>query len=102
MPDQQKGFKSFLRRKNLDNKLEAKLGGETSFDIYPKGWDKTYGLQHFQGWDVWFVGDRTCVNGNDYEIYDACGVNSQAFTSYGPEKTAQIIETILIRLFHAE
>ena len=91
-------LKMMLGQKGLLSQLTIKFGGDTSFDIYPKGWDKTYGLRHFQGWDVWFVGDRTCVNGNDYEIYNACSVNSQAFTSYGPAKTAQIIETILVKM----
>ena len=58
--------------KKLSSDISIKLGGDTSFDIYPTGWDKTYGLTHFQDWDVWFVGDRCEENGNDFEIYEAC------------------------------
>lgn len=95
-------LKMMLKQKGLLNKLTIKFGGDTSFDIYPKGWDKTYGLKHFNGWDVWFVGDRTCANGNDYEIYEACSINSQGFNSTGPLKTAKIIENIMIRIRGAE
>jgi len=44
--------------KGMMEKLELKLGGDTSVDIYPKGWDKTYALKHFPDLTVWFVGDR--------------------------------------------
>ena len=35
-----KGFEKFLAKTNRLDRLTIKLGGETSFDIYPKGWDK--------------------------------------------------------------
>ena len=77
--------------KGLKNKITIKLGGDTSFDIYPTGWDKTYGLRHFSGWDVWFVGDLCYENGNDLEIYESCG--SQGFQT-GPNETVEIIKNI--------
>jgi phosphomannomutase len=47
------------------------LGGSTSIDIYPCGWDKTYALKHFDNHEVWFIGDRcTDPNGNDKPLYD--------------------------------
>jgi len=74
------------------NKIDVKLGGETSFDIYPIGWDKTYGLKHFSDYECWFVGDRCFPGGNDYEIYEKLSVNGRAF------KTSDTIETgIIIR-----
>ena len=85
-------LRAMLEMKGIKDKLTIKLGGDTSFDIYPKGWDKTYGLRHFQGWDVWFVGDRCGPNGNDYEIYNAC--LGQSYVSEGPEHTVEIIECI--------
>lgn len=78
--------------KKLSSDISIKLGGDTSFDIYPTGWDKTYGLTHFQDWDVWFVGDRCEENGNDFEIYEAC--KGRSFISNGPETTIQIINEI--------
>ena len=32
----------------MNERLQIKLCGETSFDIYPRGWDKTFALQHFE------------------------------------------------------
>jgi len=87
-----------LKDKGLWDKLKIKLGGDTSFDIFPKGWDKTYGLKHFSKWDVWFVGDRCYPNGNDYEIYTECSKNNQAFSTSGPEETAKIIDSIIEKI----
>ena len=86
-------LRAMLALKNVDDQITIKFGGDTSFDIYPTGWDKTYGLQHFDGWDIWFVGDRCGPNGNDYEIYQAC--IGQSYTTEGPEKTQEIITCIL-------
>ena len=38
--------------------LMIALGGETSFDIYPIGWDKTYAMKHFKGYKIYFIGSR--------------------------------------------
>ena len=96
--------KSNLRRKafmklrlTLDSNdmqdIIVKLGGDTSFDIYPMGWDKTYALRHFGDRNVWFVGDRArSPKGNDYEIFQACGHRS--FHTDGPEQTKEIIKEI--------
>ena len=91
-----KELRAILKLKKIDNKVTIKLGGDTSFDIYPTGWDKTYGLKHFQDWNVWFVGDRCDENGNDFELYNEC--HSQSYITSGPEKTVKIIETILKRI----
>ncbi len=82
-----------LNKKDLNGEITVKLGGDTSFDIYPKGWDKTYGLRHFTGWDTWFVGDRCEKNGNDYEIFHHCG--DQSYETTGPSQTAEIIIDIM-------
>ena len=71
----------------------VKMGGDTSFDIYPMGWDKTYALRHFSDRNVWFVGDRArSPKGNDYEIFQACGHRS--FHTDGPEQKKEIIKEI--------
>lgn len=50
------------------------IGGQISFDVFPKGWDKTYCLQ-FLNLDknnkptIHFFGDKTYEGGNDYEIF---------------------------------
>ena len=91
-----RNFFSRLRReldKESLNDVTVKLGGDTSFDIYPAGWDKTYALRHFGDRNVWFVGDRArSPKGNDYEIFQACG--SRSFHTTGPEETSSIIRNI--------
>lgn len=29
--------------------LVCAIGGRTSFDLFPRGWDKTYALRHIEG-----------------------------------------------------
>ena len=77
------------------NKVQVKLGGETSFDIFPEGWDKTYALKHFSDYTCWFVGDRCGENGNDKEIYDALVRERRAFSTTDTHKTSIIIERII-------
>ena len=76
----------------------AKLGGNTSFDIYPPGWDKTYALQHFDKakWDFWFVGDRCGINGNDYEIFNYLKDKGRSFETGSPEETVEIIDLYIL------
>lgn len=75
--------------KAIGNECVVKLGGETSFDIYPYGWDKTYALKHFNGYNHIFVGDRCYPNGNDYEIFNFLKKNG--FSTENPANTADII-----------
>ena len=75
--------------------VEVKLGGETSFDIYPKGWDKTYALKHFEDHICWFVGDRCGEGGNDKEIYDLLNKEGRAFWTRSTKNTAGIIKGII-------
>ncbi|CAD8173861.1 unnamed protein product [Paramecium pentaurelia] len=66
-------------RKQLIEKLENEfkelnfkysIGGQISFDVFPKGWDKTYCLQFLDEFEkVYFFGDKTFEGGNDHEIY---------------------------------
>tara|TARA_Y100001938_G_C8101510_1_gene442117 strand:+ start:9689 stop:10501 length:813 start_codon:yes stop_codon:yes gene_type:complete len=94
---------SALRRlklnKRLGTYLEFALGGHTSIDIYPHGWDKTYALKHYSpAKTIWFVGDR-CLQeaGNDKPLYDK--INSikpnSAFQTSGPEQTLDLIKDII-------
>lgn len=81
--------------------LSVKLGGDTSFDIYPKGWDKTYVFNHFDvsQWDFWFVGDRCTETGNDFEIYNALKPQNRAFETSGPEETIDLIDWYILPEF---
>jgi phosphomannomutase len=75
-----------------DLKLQFKIGGDTSFDIFPQGWDKTHSLKHFLNYDVWFVGDRCHDGGNDKELYDLLKPEGRAFETKNPDSTLEIIE----------
>ena len=80
--------------------VTIKLGGDTSFDIYPRGWDKRYALKHFPetDWDVFFVGDRCHPDGNDFEIYQHLSPLGRSFETSGPEETIEIIDIHLHKL----
>jgi len=104
--DKEDGFRKSLMNKlntkislKCPNKVDVKLGGETSFDIYPVGWDKTYGLKHFTDYKCWFVGDKCFPGGNDYEVYKKLLVENRAFKTSGTIETGRIIrDRILPRL----
>ena len=75
--------------------VEVKLGGDTSFDIFPTGWDKTYALKHFPFYNHWFVGDRCGHNGNDKEIYDLLKAQNRAYETSSPKETGEITKRII-------
>ena len=75
--------------------VEVKLGGDTSFDIFPTGWDKTYSLKHFPFYNHWFVGDRCGHNGNDKEIYDLLKAQNRAYETHSPQQTGEITKAII-------
>lgn len=55
-------FVSVLREKFADYGLTFSIGGKISFDVFPRGWDKTYCLEHVrdEGFDeIHFFGDST-------------------------------------------
>jgi len=79
---------------NIGLNIKVKLGGETSFDIYPSGWDKTYALKHFKGYRAWFLGDRCYEGGNDEEIYKLLLPDSYSVES--TKETAEILQKIII------
>ena len=66
--------------------IECVTGGATSIDIYPRGWDKTHALRHFEDHDVWFWGDRCSPGGNDFALYEALGPGKRSFAVAGPEE----------------
>ena len=87
-------FKSKILQDPRFSCLDVALGGETSFDIYPKGWDKTYVMRHLSDYnEVYFVGDACHPGGNDYTLYNLLG--ERAFHTSGPEQTLEIIEKLI-------
>ena len=99
--------KKFNLRKDLVTKLEIKirqanirgivsaLGGNTSVDIYPEGWDKTYSLKHVKTDDVWFVGDRCLPGENDFSLYQKLKPDRRSFRTASTQETMSIIEDII-------
>jgi len=75
--------------------LSVTLGGSTSFDIYPIGWDKTFSLKHFSGKRVWFIGDKCDGDGNDRKLYEALQPFGRSFKTSNPENTREIIDNII-------
>lgn len=81
-------FVAALEARFPDYGLKFSVGGQISFDVFPRGWDKTYCLRYLEGErfdEVHFFGDKTFPGGNDYEIFSAPGVVGH--TVAGPEDT---------------
>ena len=85
----------FLSSKDCD--ITIKFGGDTSFDIFPTGWDKTYPLEFTDLFDkyelIYFIGDRCGEAGNDFEIYNHS--RTLGFETSSPEETILIVNKIL-------
>ncbi|KAL3182165.1 hypothetical protein MRX96_035184 [Rhipicephalus microplus] len=66
-------FVKALLENFADYDLQCSIGGQISFDVFPRGWDKTYCLDQLvrDGYKtIHFFGDKTAQGGNDYEIYE--------------------------------
>ena len=88
-----------LSMPKLADNFSFSLGGGTSIDIYPHGWDKTYVLNHYPDNILfWFIGDR-CLEqtGNDKPLYDKLNSirRNTAFQTSGPTQTIQLIKDII-------
>ena len=86
-----------LLKKYIDKSgipVTVALGGSTSFDIYPVGWDKTYVTRHLVGYDMLFIGDKCTGTGNDKALYDMLQPSNSHETK-SPEQTIEIIKKII-------
>lgn len=88
-------LRDYLRDSNMN--VTVALGGSTSIDIYPTGWDKTYALRHYEGKDVFFVGDKCKPGGNDYHIYKKLQSSSRSFETKNTDETCKIILSLIER-----
>lgn len=80
----------------IDN-MTTTLGGSTSIDIYPSGWDKTYCLKHIdENRTVYFVGDKCQDGGNDRTLFEHKKTN--AYETSGPQETLNIIDNIIAEI----
>tara|TARA_Y100001973_G_C5195452_1_gene333939 strand:+ start:469 stop:1266 length:798 start_codon:yes stop_codon:yes gene_type:complete len=87
-------FETSIRHANICGIVSA-LGGNTSIDIYPTGWDKTYSLRHVNSDSVWFVGDRCLPGENDYSLYQYLKSDRRSFRTSSPQETSLIIKDII-------
>ena len=64
--------------------LQFSIGGQLSFDVFPRGWDKSYALQFVEKDfpEIHFFGDKTMKGGNDYEIFVDPRVKGHTVTSW--------------------
>ncbi|XP_057374303.2 uncharacterized protein LOC130695198 [Daphnia carinata] len=89
-------FVKHLQAEFPDFGLVFSIGGQISFDVFPKGWDKTYALR-FVGEDgykeIHFFGDKTAPGGNDHEIYEDPRTIGHKVSS--PEETIEQLKTLL-------
>lgn len=61
-----------MAKEFADLGLTYSIGGQISFDCFPKGWDKTYCLKFLDASEfdeIHFFGDKTFEGGNDFEIF---------------------------------
>jgi len=87
-------IEKFIDESNIP--ITTVIGGDTSIDIYPDGWDKTYALRHYPQHNVFFVGDRCNKGGNDYSLFEKLNSIGHAFKTSGPKETAKIIANNII------
>jgi len=67
-----KTFVAALEKEMEGMNLQFSIGGQISFDVFPKGWDKSFCLKYIEkDYDeIHFFGDKCYKGGNDHEIYE--------------------------------
>ncbi|KAG9014335.1 Phosphomannomutase [Tulasnella sp. JGI-2019a] len=90
-------FVKVLQEKFAEYDLTYSIGGQISFDIFPRGWDKTYALKHVEdeGFEeIHFFGDKTYKGGNDYEIFTDKRTIGHAVQN--PDDTIRILKELFL------
>ena len=87
--------------RGLTKKIDVVTGGQTSFDIYPAGWDKRFVLNHITKEYTWFVGDKCDPGGNDQEIYEFFKPYGRAYKTGSPSETIKIVDQEIIPAIRA-
>jgi len=80
--------------------FDFQLGGQIGLGAHPKGWDKTYCLQHLKSDDgsymydkIYFIGDRCNPWGNDFPLFSH--PDTIGYATKNPEHTLEILAEIL-------
>lgn len=89
-------FVEACQKEFTDMGLHFSIGGQISFDVFPKGWDKTFCLGLVDKYrEIHFFGDKTYPGGNDYEIYEDPRTIGHRVTS--PEDTKSQLEELFYK-----
>lgn len=83
-----------LKKIDYDNLFDIVKGGEVGIALYPKKWDKSQILDFLKqdienSYSVYFFGDKTDIDGNDYPLYSHPDVIGFSVKDYN--NTIQII-----------
>jgi phosphomannomutase len=91
-----KTFVEVLKKKFADFSLTFSIGGQISFDVFPRGWDKTFCLQFIEKEfsEIHFFGDKTYLGGNDHEIFESDKTIGHTVTS--PDDTIRQCSEIFL------
>jgi hypothetical protein len=81
--------------KNARIPVTIKLAARHLLIFIPEGWDKTFAMNHFPDYKIYFLGDRCGDNGNDKELFDLLQPEC-SFWVDGTQHTKEILEEILI------
>uniref|UniRef100_A0A3Q3X862 Phosphomannomutase n=1 Tax=Mola mola TaxID=94237 RepID=A0A3Q3X862_MOLML len=88
-------FVSVLKEEFKAKGLSFSIGGQTSFDVFPDGWDKRFCLGTVEKDNysiIHFFGDKTKPGGNDYEIY--CDPRTIGHEVSCPEDTRRLCQQL--------
>ena len=80
---------------NVKDQYEITIGGHVGIAVYPKGWDKSQVIDmipNIDNLELYFFGDKTEPEGNDYPIYSHPRVKGYSVTD--PNNTIEIIEKL--------
>jgi len=79
--------------------VDIKIGGQISIDIYPQGYDKSQAVRYLKERHpeepIFFFGDRTDIDGNDYSAAQALDKSDQVFAVRNCFKTQEILKFYL-------
>jgi len=79
--------------------MDAKIGGEISVDIYPRGYDKRQSVYYLReehpGKKICFFGDKTDKHGNDYSVVISLDENDNLHSVLNYLQTREIISSYL-------
>jgi phosphomannomutase len=91
--------KTFVEKLRIEfgDDLTFSIGGQISFDVFPKGWDKSYCIQFVEKDfdELHFFGDKCQPGGNDHEIFaDSRTIGHEVRT---PDDTISILNELFLQ-----